>query len=72
MLKDSQYPKFVFYSPGDLYEAMNIDVLYLQISKEVNLTIYQHELIVDNNGITIMFQAQVIVAYSTQINKTCL
>jgi len=52
MLKDSQYPKFVFYSPGDLYEAVNINILYLQISKEVNLLIYQHKLTVDSNGIT--------------------
>lgn len=52
MLKDSQYPKFVFYSPGDLYEAVHINILYLQISKEVNLTIYQHGFIVDSNGIT--------------------
>lgn len=52
MLKDSQYPKFVYYSPGDLYRATNINILYLQISKDVNLTIYQHELTLDNNGIT--------------------
>lgn len=67
MLKYVQRPELVYYSPGDLYQsdAGLGEMLYLQISKNVELQIYNNKFHIDVETKNCVFEGNYDCLYNT-------